>query len=361
MKRLLLFGYFGMGNFGDDLLLWTICLRLGRLVEKGDVEITVLCDRPYEKLPIPVNYASRKNIREVAREISRSDVVCAPGGGLLQDKTSLPSLLYYLNIIRTAKSMRKKTALLAQGIGPISSYIGRFFARRILSGMDYFSVRDEGSASLIEKLGVKSDAQVTSDLTFALSKVLMPGEIRPAENSSSNEINILVCPKRFGDFDHQVSRLCAALYGVRRIYKEKIINLKIAALHAKQDLAISSELAERLAGEMIEFDQSDPVANYTHFMWPDVVLSYRLHGCVMAAQSRRPFVAISYDPKVSSLAKNFDQRHFDPEIRESAEIGDAVAEAYKKGFGRDDRDALNRSQAASEKDIDALTRLIQGD
>jgi polysaccharide pyruvyl transferase CsaB len=359
VKRLLLFGYFGLGNFGDDLLLWTICLRLGRLVEKGEVELTVLSRISHDKLPIPATYIPRKNHSAVLKAIKAVDIVCAPGGGLLQDTTSVPSLLYYLGIIQAATVHRKRIALIAQGIGPVTSPIGRRLLPSALSRVDYLSVRDTGSAELLASLGLKTKVQVTTDLTFALRRALMPGEIRPAVNEDPDCINVLYCPKRFGKWEEQVAQLAASTYTMRRLFSQSEVRFGFAPLHAGEDSELASAVAEKIDANYFQYDSTDPIANCTIFDWAQVVVSFRLHGCIIAAQQKTPFVAVAYDPKVAAIAERFSMPCIDPVTADHQSLAQAAHDCYHSGFGSAQKGTLEETLAVSERDIDALVSLIQ--
>jgi polysaccharide pyruvyl transferase CsaB len=359
VKRLLLFGYFGLENFGDDLLLWTICLRLGRLVEKGEIELSVLTQTPYDKLPIPARYIPRRNHTAVLKEIMRSDIVCAPGGGLLQDKTSVRSLLYYLGIINTAKALHKKVALIAQGIGPLTSSIGKKVTKNAIESVDYVSVRDQGSARQLESIGLKRKIEITSDLTFALKKTLMPGEIRPFESKGGETFNVLFCPKLTGLIDQQVARLVSAAHLIKRVFPYKDLRFSYAPLHKGQDVELSNAISERVDGSVFEYDPTSPISEYTYFNWADIVVSYRLHGCVLSAQSKRSFVAITYDPKVHAIADSFSMPALAPESLDAEELAKAVEQVYKTGFGAIQQSALTQAELDAERDINALMSLIE--
>src|SRR5690606_4828671 len=68
-----------------------------------------------------------------------------PGGSLLQDSSSVKSLLYYLWFIRRFTQSPCRVMLLNQGIGPVSSWLGSMLTPFVLRGCDLLSLRDEQS------------------------------------------------------------------------------------------------------------------------------------------------------------------------------------------------------------------------
>ncbi len=355
----MLFGYFGHGNFGDDLLLWTACLRLGRLVEKGALEIAITSDEIYDALPIPAEYVPRKNLRALTAAIRVADVVCAPGGGLFQDKTSLKSVLYYSNVVRLARKFGKTIALVGQGIGPLNSPVSKLAVRRSFAGADYVSVRDSGSKAILDSLKVKNEIRQTADFSFALKAALMPGEAIRRANGGTGMVRILVCPKTYGQFETQVSNIATVLHGTKHQIEGQGVELRIAALHREQDSIVSKAIAGAAGCEFVEFGTGNPIEHMPHFGWADVVMSYRLHGCILAAQYSKPFVAISYDPKVSALAKAFGQADLAPGVLEPRQKTDAIVASYRRGFDESASEELLRMNEAAETDISAIIEMIE--
>jgi len=85
------------------------------------------------------------NVIEIVRALENSNAFISGGGGLLQDKTSLRSLIYYTTLINIAKSLKKKTIIFAQGIGPLNKNISKGIIKKTLNKVDLITVRDEES------------------------------------------------------------------------------------------------------------------------------------------------------------------------------------------------------------------------
>lgn len=61
-----------------------------------------------------------------------------------------------------------KVAFLSVGAGPLDGWLSRYFVRRSLARAAFISVRDEGSARLLENIGCKRNVHVSTDLAFSL-------------------------------------------------------------------------------------------------------------------------------------------------------------------------------------------------
>ena len=128
-KRVVLSGYFGFKNFGDEAILSLLVNKL----QSDKHRITVISHDP--------NYTKSiyKHIRSVYTfdftniigAISKSDVLISGGGSLLQDVTSIKSLIYYLLVIFIALFLKKTVIIFAQGIGPINSLLGNILTKII--------------------------------------------------------------------------------------------------------------------------------------------------------------------------------------------------------------------------------------
>ena len=97
--------------------------------------------------------------------IERADVVLSGGGGLLQNVTSLRSLLYYSGVIRSAVRAGKPTMVFAQSIGPLDFW-GRAMVRKFCKGLAAATVRDERSRALLGALVPGVRVERTADPVF---------------------------------------------------------------------------------------------------------------------------------------------------------------------------------------------------
>ncbi len=147
---MLVSGYYGFGNLGDEALLEVIVQRLRATFAPARIE--VLSATPQRTAAAyGVEATSRWDWRAVRAAIARADVVLSGGGGLLQNATSFRSLLYYAAILREAARAGRKTMIFAQSIGPLDR-LGRLTVRRFCRGVQRATVRDERSRTLLSDL-----------------------------------------------------------------------------------------------------------------------------------------------------------------------------------------------------------------
>ena len=96
-KRFVLSGYFGFKNFGDEAILSVLVNKLQQYKHR----ITVISSDPKYTIGKFKHIRSvyTFKIPDIIGAIAKSDFLISGGGSLLQDATSLKSLIYYLFII----------------------------------------------------------------------------------------------------------------------------------------------------------------------------------------------------------------------------------------------------------------------
>ena len=153
-KKVLISGYYGFDNFGDEVILGVLTKKL----KSFGANVRVLSSNP-EKTAVLYNVDTTLFfcLLQVIFRISKTDVLISGGGSLLQDVTSFKSLLYYLWVINTALFFRKKVIIFAQGIGPINNKFGAMLTKKTLQKCILVTVRDRKSRLLLHKWGVKAD------------------------------------------------------------------------------------------------------------------------------------------------------------------------------------------------------------
>lgn len=162
-KNILISGYYGFDNFGDEAILGVLTSKL----EDLGLFVTVLSKNPSKTTSLyGVKSVFSFDYKKVFNEIKKCDVLISGGGSLLQDVTSKKSLLYYLFIINMALVLNKKVIIFAQGIGPITSKFGSFLTKLALKKCTLVTVRDEKSLFLLRGWGV--NARLVCDPLFDL-------------------------------------------------------------------------------------------------------------------------------------------------------------------------------------------------
>jgi len=172
MKNIVISGYYGQLNTGDEAILRVLIDRLREYErqENEDLNVVVLSSRPQLTSKIySVDSVNRKKIWEVVKTIKRCDIFISGGGSLFQNETSNRSLYYYLFQILVAKLFGKKVFIFSQGIGPIKRWYNILLFKHVIKLADYITVRDYDSFDLLHRLKLKNKIDLSADPAFLLN------------------------------------------------------------------------------------------------------------------------------------------------------------------------------------------------
>ncbi len=309
--KIVLSGYYGFDNIGDEAVLYSILSTLRREIK--EVEITVLSNNPDKtKALYGVNSVNRWNIKEVTKAIRESDMLISGGGSLLQDVTSSKTVPYYLAIVKIAQFFKKKVVFYSQGIGPVNKGFSRWLIKAVVNKVDGIYVRDEASKKLLETIGIKKP------VGSALDPVL---GIEVPTNCKQTEKTVGVYIRPWMDEAHDQNLISSMTPGLCYLL-EKGYSLCFIPMHYDQDREIASTLAKAVKKAALEENKMDKMALeqkievvdkmlsikevmvYTSSF--EMVIGMRLHSLIMAAASKVPMIALSYDPKVTQFMKEME-------------------------------------------------------
>ena len=168
----LLLGYYGFGNLGDELLCEAaLSLLASHGVAKERVALLSATPRESES-KFGVRAFNRWSIREILRACSASKSLLLGGGGLFQDSTSARSCFYYYAALRIARMLGLSIWAEGQSVGPLRGGLSRALTRRAFALCCHIGVRDENSRDMLSSMGLRASA--ASDLVFSLPVRRMP-------------------------------------------------------------------------------------------------------------------------------------------------------------------------------------------
>ena len=131
MSRIVLSGYYGFHNLGDEAVLAATVQELRRL--RPDAEITVLSASPGETRRVHgVESVPRAAPGAVLAALRGADLLLCGGGSLFQDATSWRSPWYYLAVLGAGRRLARRTAVYAQGLEPPRRRLVRAGIARVL-------------------------------------------------------------------------------------------------------------------------------------------------------------------------------------------------------------------------------------
>ncbi len=300
-KGIVISGYYGYNNIGDDSVLGVI---VQNIKEKApNMNITVLSSKPKEtKKMYGVDSINRYNFFRLSRMMKNTSLLISGGGSLFQDATSTKSLLYYISVIKIALRKKVKVMVYSNGIGPITSERNRLMTRKILEQADIITLRDDDSFAEIKALDVRrSDIQITADPAFAMVPATQKRlrEVLDAEGINPDAKYIVISVRKWKynceEFEEALARVCVYI-------KEQ---LDSEPLFIPMQRSVDTEICKNIismagCGSLITGKYTgDELMSV--IAKAEVVIGMRLHTLIYAIAAGVPIAGLSYDPKVDAL------------------------------------------------------------
>lgn len=306
MSDIIISGYYGLGNSGDEALLKSIVNDLRSI----DPDITITALSGNAKLTnrlYGIKTINRFNPIAIINEFRSAKLLLSGGGTLIQDATSTKSLLYYLGIISLAKKMKLKVMLYANGMGPIkNSNIKR--VERVLNEVELITLRENESLGEIKRCNItRPEILVTADPAFNLtpSDEVRAEEILAEYGVDKNEkivaVSVRECKGCGKEFEQEMAEAldCIASRG----YLPVFIPMQI-----KADLDISLRIAGKMRAQSRVIDCELPVCDMLAIIGKcSVVCGMRLHMLIFASVMNIPMAGIAYDPKIKGFMEYMNQ------------------------------------------------------
>jgi polysaccharide pyruvyl transferase CsaB len=303
MRTVLLSGYYGFDNAGDEAVL--AGLLAGIRQSLPDVRPVVLSGDPTGTSTMHgVETVPRMDMRAVTAALRRADLLISGGGSLLQDVTSWRSPLYYLHIIDQARRLRVPTVFLAQGVGPLQRPLIRWLVRRTLQHVTTMTVRDTDSASLLQEMGVTTPVTVTADAAFLMptresARVGNWWNVRVGERPA---LGVALRPWGGGGGDALPwLSVAEALRSFAEVTEARLVFLP---LQPERDLPLAQKVATVIGEQACVLDLgASPWEMAGIVARCDSLLAMRLHALIFAVAAGVPALGLSYDPKVTSFCR----------------------------------------------------------
>ena len=347
MQPVLLCGYYGEHNLGDDALLEALLSQL----PPGLTPLVTAFDQAEVQRVHGVETVQRRSFGAVLEALGRSQALVLGGGSLLQDATSFRSLLYYAALISAARLQGKPVLLWAQGLGPLRRRRSRALVRGLLPLVSGITWRDPGSARLSRELG--GPASHGSDAVWSLPRQHWLGKGGP----------IVVCWRPTPQLVGAAWRpYLSALEQLAERFDRQVIWLPF---HRDQDTPLLEQLtAQGLLGPALlrrsrVVQASTPAEAMAIFRGASLVLAMRLHALILAALSGSAVTGLSYDPKVQACAEELGCSCIDLSERPSsaADLASLWGEALEHPPATEALEAMHQATAVH---ADLLTHLLGG-
>ncbi|MDA3792139.1 MAG: polysaccharide pyruvyl transferase family protein [Elusimicrobia bacterium] len=305
IPKIVLAGYYGYGNLGDELIKENIVKSLKDNFPA--VSVTVLekkvfgrklferkmsgekFGKKFEKKRV-VKKLSRYNLFKISKELIVSDIFMLGGGSLLQDRSGLFTLYYYLCLIAVAKIFKSRVVLFNQGVGPIKNIFNFKLTGLIISKADVLIARDRDTQAYIKRMisGKKKVFLGADPVFYEHFKGVKGAEIK--RRGAEKKIAFAVRNWKKDKIKDKITKAAGLLKESGTVY-----NIRF---HGERDSLNSGEVKE------LSWAKNKDIWDIIRQM--DILAGMRLHSLICGAISGIPMVGIGYDPKVESFCRYMD-------------------------------------------------------
>jgi polysaccharide pyruvyl transferase CsaB len=300
-------GYYGFDNLGDEAILEEIVAELKRVTQPNN--IVVLSANPGKTA---AQFGVRSELRTdlvLFNELcQQAKLFISGGGGLFQNTKSLGSVIFYALQIFVAKSKGTAVMIYAQGIGPLRGKIAEWLTRRVFQVSDVVAVRDAGSKAILDGWGVPGSQ--TADPVWCLDSQRLPASV-------DQQISAIAASKLIGlslrtSHNFTDAHLDALVKGLKSALPETA-HILLLPLQLNQDKELLDQFGSKwraVGGSCTMLDTSSiqyPSQWISLFSRCKLVVAMRLHAVIMALKAGVAVAGIAYDPKVEHVLTEFEQ------------------------------------------------------
>jgi len=316
-RKILIVGYYGYDNLGDDLMLLALLNGINDSLE--NLKITILARKSqnlanlidkFENVEIAYFKMNNKpfNLYLYVKTIFTVDLTIWGGGTCFSDQDGLGNFKFFIfNLI-----FRRKFSYLGIGIGELKKNTSKLITRLLLNNSLFTSFRDPKSLTIANSLTpMKDHFTLSSDLTYILDFKLF-------KQSSTSDRYILISLRDLTNFytlDQIKNRqevLLKFLFGIKQIHECDIVVMPIDSV---KDFEANNRFYHKLMNgvtskNVIFVDDNDMEKKLSVILNSDLNITERLHSVVISAFNNVNCIPLSYSPKINSFCEEVNILNF---------------------------------------------------
>ena len=298
-------GYYGTGNFGDDITLDAIIRNISQQYPLKSITVLGHTNQSiYDDSRIHTLH--RFDLWHILPLMKRTKLFLLGGGSLLQDKTSNRSIFYYLFMLHHAHKFGCKTMVYSNGIGPIYKKAHKRQLAKLLPKVDRITIRDKASYEYLQSIGV-TNAILTADEAYNYPPNAK--DLSLSTDLPEGKKVLLVNLRTTAAHTNETYKCIAS--AINTVAKKYELYPMLLPAQYEQDKAPLKTVSAQLKCPHHLFDK--PLNNaqiITLIQNCDYMLAERLHPIIFAAIMKKPFTCIVYDPKIQAVAEQFGMLNF---------------------------------------------------
>ncbi|HEY2636533.1 MAG TPA: polysaccharide pyruvyl transferase family protein, partial [Solirubrobacteraceae bacterium] len=373
-RRVVVSGFYGGRNVGDDLLLRSIAEGVQER-SRGPMEVVVAAhNAPRVAAETEYDAFPRRDLEAGRDAVAGASAVVLGGGGLWHDHTIAKAgglagwfadpqvSVTGLGVLPLmAGILRRQFHVFGMGVGPLKDPGARAAVRFLAGQADSITVRDPASAALLGGLGAGGpEVRTMPDAVYGVR--LGPGRVPDAVRHARAGWRIVAVNLRpWPEADAARDAVAAALARIAEAGDVAFVGVPMQAGEAVDHAALEDVLG-RLGGAAptVLLGPEPPLEEVLGVLaTADAVVSMRLHACLLAHRLGRPAVGLAYDPKVR---QHFKQLGLEARCLPLAGSATSLAAAVRNALALDgvlEAEATARVAELEEAAGEALERLAR--
>lgn len=331
MKNILIGGYYGAGNLGDEAILE--CMLKDFRAQRDDLAFFVTSWNPTQtRKQYKVESFHWQDIPALLEAGQQANLIILGGGGLFQDYWGLEKDYYlrsgfrdisaYGSLPLLAQLLGTPCMIYAVGLGPFKSKEALLHTRFAFENCQASTLRDPESLILLKSSGYPDKKsipipKVLADPVFTLATdnrdTFQANTLLNKYKIDARSNLITVSLRYWSQADSKLNWLEKIAYGLNKFLEVNDTFQVILLTFQNNDLSEFTNDGS-INNEFKQFDIQNRYHLITDQITPrmaqaliqksSLLLGMRLHSLIMGINANTPIVGISYDPKVASLMKS---------------------------------------------------------
>jgi polysaccharide pyruvyl transferase WcaK-like protein len=314
----LLYGYYGHGNFGDDLLLRAMIE--GIRAREPAASFNIYCrnsvagyaDDLYVRFTGIARYTEsiRKRPWRLIwyfaawiRWLGRSDVLVIGGGTLFIDKGrfSITLALLYAAVL-LAKTMGKRVVIAGVGVDRLTNRASKWLTQRIFNAAEFVAVREEAAFAYVPQ-GTREHTKLAADLVLGLE---LDNIAPPTRTRQAVGLCFIDYFRTVESSERSHAAYEAAIFSLVERYrgtKDFACITFQRGIGQRDDWLVPRWLKRFPEHSVLHVDSIDSAR--TAIAAVDVIVTTRFHLGLLGIMWGRAVIAIDHELKMASLAEDF--------------------------------------------------------
>ncbi|MFH1534097.1 MAG: polysaccharide pyruvyl transferase family protein [Nitrospirota bacterium] len=292
--KIVITGNYGAGNIGDEMILEGLMNAINNSTK--DAKITVLRgDEKFPSGPRSLIKSLFKSERKTKKLVKECDYFILGGGGLFGSLTLKANIIWGVQALM-AYFYKKPVIMYGQSVGELKGKFRKWLVKYIFQKAKLITVRDQESKRRLKLLGITKKIHVIPDLAFNIS-------YKP--NKRSRKSIILALRQHPGIKKKFITTIAKYL---NWIIEEKNYDVDIINFQEPPSKDADEILHEKVIEEIRNKSKVKiiPTPDNTKQLFDvisnsSLLLGMRLHSIISAIKAEKPFLALSYAPKVKDM------------------------------------------------------------